>query len=224
MAREPGTDGRRPGGVRDHRRPREGDDVPISLSARGARAAHVPDRRSRGRRLDRRRPPRARPRGDRRRRRDPGPRKCSTASPRACPICQGRLRRSGDVRAPRRGDQGRPHPPSSTSRSRPFLFGTVVKGLAGAGLIEGARVVVEKPFGHDLASARALAQEMHELSRRVAAPSASTTSSGRWAWARSSTCASPTRCSSRSGIAITCRSVQITMAERFRRRGPGALL
>ena len=44
----------------------------------------------------------------------------------------------------------------------PFLFGTVVKGLAGAGLIEGARVVVEKPFGHDLASARALAQEMHE--------------------------------------------------------------
>jgi glucose-6-phosphate 1-dehydrogenase len=44
----------------------------------------------------------------------------------------------------------------------PFLFGTVVKGLAGAGLIEGARVVVEKPFGHDLASARALAEEMHQ--------------------------------------------------------------
>jgi glucose-6-phosphate 1-dehydrogenase len=44
----------------------------------------------------------------------------------------------------------------------PFLFGAVVKGLAGAGLIEGARVVVEKPFGHDLASARALAREMHE--------------------------------------------------------------
>ena len=44
----------------------------------------------------------------------------------------------------------------------PFLFGAVVKGLAGAGLIEGARVVVEKPFGHDLESARALAAEMHE--------------------------------------------------------------
>jgi glucose-6-phosphate 1-dehydrogenase len=44
----------------------------------------------------------------------------------------------------------------------PFLFGTVVKGLAGAGLIEGARVVVEKPFGHDLESARALAAEMHQ--------------------------------------------------------------
>jgi len=38
----------------------------------------------------------------------------------------------------------------------PFLFGTVVKGLADAGLTKGARVVVEKPFGHDAASAREL--------------------------------------------------------------------
>ena len=44
----------------------------------------------------------------------------------------------------------------------PFLFGTVVKGLSGAGLTEHARVVVEKPFGHDLASAKALAQELHQ--------------------------------------------------------------
>ena len=44
----------------------------------------------------------------------------------------------------------------------PFLFGTVVKGLADAGLTESARVVVEKPFGHDLASARALADELHQ--------------------------------------------------------------
>ena len=44
----------------------------------------------------------------------------------------------------------------------PFLFGTVVAGLAGAGLTEGARVVVEKPFGHDLESARALADELHQ--------------------------------------------------------------
>jgi glucose-6-phosphate 1-dehydrogenase len=43
----------------------------------------------------------------------------------------------------------------------PFLFGTVIKGLADAGLTTGARVVVEKPFGHDLASARALNQEIH---------------------------------------------------------------
>ncbi len=44
----------------------------------------------------------------------------------------------------------------------PFLFGRVVKGLADAGLTKTARVVVEKPFGHDRASARALADELHE--------------------------------------------------------------
>jgi glucose-6-phosphate 1-dehydrogenase len=44
----------------------------------------------------------------------------------------------------------------------PFLFGRVVKGLHDAGLTENARVVVEKPFGHDLESARALAGELHE--------------------------------------------------------------
>ena len=43
----------------------------------------------------------------------------------------------------------------------PFLFGRVIKGLADAGLTKGARVVVEKPFGHDLASARALNEEVH---------------------------------------------------------------
>ena len=45
----------------------------------------------------------------------------------------------------------------------PSLFGTVVGGLSEAGLTENARVVVEKPFGHDLASARALNQELHAL-------------------------------------------------------------
>jgi glucose-6-phosphate 1-dehydrogenase len=44
----------------------------------------------------------------------------------------------------------------------PSLFGMVIKGLAEAGLTERARVVVEKPFGHDLASARALNDQVHE--------------------------------------------------------------
>ena len=44
----------------------------------------------------------------------------------------------------------------------PFLFGAVVKGLAQAGLTKTARVVVEKPFGHDLESADALANELHQ--------------------------------------------------------------
>ena len=38
----------------------------------------------------------------------------------------------------------------------PALFGPVIQGLAAAGLAEGARVIVEKPFGRDLASAREL--------------------------------------------------------------------
>jgi len=44
----------------------------------------------------------------------------------------------------------------------PSLFATVVKGLAEADLTKNARVVVEKPFGHDLASARALADDLHQ--------------------------------------------------------------
>ena len=44
----------------------------------------------------------------------------------------------------------------------PSLFATVVGGLGEAGLTTHARVVVEKPFGHDLASAEALNAELHE--------------------------------------------------------------
>ena len=44
----------------------------------------------------------------------------------------------------------------------PFLFGRVVEGLSEAGLTQHGRVVVEKPFGHDLASARQLADELHQ--------------------------------------------------------------
>ena len=42
----------------------------------------------------------------------------------------------------------------------PSLFATVVEGLGKAGLTENAHVVIEKPFGHDLASARALNAEL----------------------------------------------------------------
>ena len=44
----------------------------------------------------------------------------------------------------------------------PFLFGMVIEGLATAGLTGNARVVVEKPFGHDVNSARALDEQVHE--------------------------------------------------------------
>jgi glucose-6-phosphate 1-dehydrogenase len=45
----------------------------------------------------------------------------------------------------------------------PSLFATVVGGLADAGLTSNARVVVEKPFGHDVASATQLNAELHGL-------------------------------------------------------------
>jgi glucose-6-phosphate 1-dehydrogenase len=45
----------------------------------------------------------------------------------------------------------------------PSLFGMVVGGLATAGLTDNGRVVVEKPFGHDLDSARELNETLHAL-------------------------------------------------------------
>ncbi|EQD70094.1 glucose-6-phosphate dehydrogenase, partial [mine drainage metagenome] len=44
----------------------------------------------------------------------------------------------------------------------PSLFAEVVGGLASAGLARGGRVVVEKPFGRDLASAQELNRLLHE--------------------------------------------------------------
>ncbi|MFE7214102.1 glucose-6-phosphate dehydrogenase [Streptomyces sp. NPDC001698] len=45
----------------------------------------------------------------------------------------------------------------------PALFRTVVKALHESGSADGARVVVEKPFGHDLASARKLNVALHHV-------------------------------------------------------------
>jgi glucose-6-phosphate 1-dehydrogenase len=45
----------------------------------------------------------------------------------------------------------------------PSLFETVIKGLGAANLAEHARVIVEKPFGRDLASARRLNQVAHTV-------------------------------------------------------------
>src|SRR3546814_12902298 len=43
------------------------------------------------------------------------------------------------------------------------LFATVVRALDASGSARGARVVVEKPFGRDLASAQALNATLHEV-------------------------------------------------------------
>ena len=45
----------------------------------------------------------------------------------------------------------------------PSLFSVVVRGLDRSGCAKGARLVVEKPFGRDLASARALNRTIHDV-------------------------------------------------------------
>jgi glucose-6-phosphate 1-dehydrogenase len=45
----------------------------------------------------------------------------------------------------------------------PSMFAIVVQGLAKAGCARNARVVVEKPFGRDLASAQALNRTLHDV-------------------------------------------------------------
>jgi len=45
----------------------------------------------------------------------------------------------------------------------PSLFATVVTQLGRAGLTEGSRVMVEKPFGHDADSAKALNAQLHQV-------------------------------------------------------------
>ena len=67
----------------------------------------------------------------------------------------------------------------STSRSRRRAMGDMVGMLGDSGLAERARVVMEKPFGSDLASARELNAVAPRVARRGPACSASTTS-----WAR----------------------------------------
>jgi glucose-6-phosphate 1-dehydrogenase len=45
----------------------------------------------------------------------------------------------------------------------PSLFPTVIRGLGSSRCAKGGRVIVEKPFGRDLASAQALNQTLHEV-------------------------------------------------------------
>ena len=45
----------------------------------------------------------------------------------------------------------------------PSMFELVVSGLSESGLVEGSRIVVEKPFGHDLPSARHLNRVLHRM-------------------------------------------------------------
>jgi glucose-6-phosphate 1-dehydrogenase len=62
-----------------------------------------------------------------------------------------------------RGRLGGRHSPVFYLEIPPPLFAPVVAALGKAGLTDGARVVIEKPFGHDLASARQLNKDLHAV-------------------------------------------------------------
>ncbi|MEQ1472650.1 MAG: glucose-6-phosphate dehydrogenase, partial [Candidatus Acidiferrum sp.] len=58
---------------------------------------------------------------------------------------------------------GDAHRPAFYLAIPPSLFETVIKGLGAAKLTEHARVIVEKPFGRDLASAKELNRVAHSV-------------------------------------------------------------
>ena len=75
---------------------------------------------------------------------------------------------AGDYRAPAtwaalRAALGKASRPLHYLAIPPSLFPTVVEGLGASRCAVGARVVVEKPFGRDLASARALNRTLHAV-------------------------------------------------------------
>ena len=55
------------------------------------------------------------------------------------------------------------HAPTHYLAIPPVLFATVIEALGKSGAADGARVVVEKPFGHDLKSAEELNQILHQV-------------------------------------------------------------
>ena len=86
----------------------------------------------------------------------------------------------------------------------PTMFPTVAESLASVGLNERGRIVVEKPFGRDLAVGPRAQRRAARGLPGGRTSSASTTTSARSPSRTSSCSASPTRCSSRSGTVATC--------------------
>ena len=128
-------------------------------------------------------------------------------------------------------DRLRADHPTSSTRTRgtggnlafylsipPKFFPDVVRAAQGARAlpdeaseegVPGGGWSIEKPFGHDLASAQELNRIVDEVFAAGGRSSGSTTTSARRPSRTSSRCASPTRCSSRSGTpttSTTCRS------------------
>ncbi len=104
--------------------------------------------------------PRARePQGVRRRRGRGGVREAVLAAP----VHRRRLRRPATFAKLRKALGGAKHPTHYLAIP-PSLFGDASSSRSGkSGCADGARVVIEKPFGHDLETARALNQTLHTV-------------------------------------------------------------
>ena len=98
----------------------------------------------------------------------------------------------------------------------------VVELLDEAGLAEGARIVMEKPFGSDLESRSRPQRHTCTSSSTRSRSSGSTTSSARRRPRTSSPCASPTASSSRSGTSTTSTTCRSTCRRRSRSATRGA--
>ena len=107
----------------------------------------------------------------------------------------------------------------------PSLFPAVVEAAsAGRAAPTTHASIVEKPFGRDLASARALNQTIHDVLPRGARSSASTTTSARRRSRTSSSSASRTRSSSRSWNRQLRRERADHDGRELRREGPRPVL
>jgi glucose-6-phosphate 1-dehydrogenase len=62
-----------------------------------------------------------------------------------------------------RAELGKAERPTHYLAIPPSLFETVIRQLGESGCANGARVIIEKPFGHDLASARELNSVVHRI-------------------------------------------------------------
>ena len=161
--------GRRARHLRDHGRPREGDDLPLAVPARGARAARLPDRRRRGRRLDA-----STSSSSARASRSSAPARSSTRTSSSgfatrLSYVAGDFSDAATYDARRRGDRGRADARSSISRSRRCCSARSSGASPTRGLTKNARVVVEKPFGHDLRVRPRARRRAAPVHRRVAA-------------------------------------------------------
>ena len=151
---------------------------------------------------------------------------------RAHPLRAGRLRGSRDVparSAPRSRTPRRDHGTAGNAlfylATPPAEFGAIVRGLGAAGLSrEDAgwrRVVIEKPFGHDLESARALNRELTPRAPRAAdLPDRPLPREGDGPEPDGAS-GSPTACSSRSGTGATWTTCRSRSAEELGVEGRG---